>query len=69
MTSDLISPVSGTVVQINKYLTDPVGRGAFIMPLNDDPYNAGWMMVVQLSKPDEVKSLLTYQAYADLVSK
>ena len=69
MSSDLISPVSGTVVQINKFLTDPVGRGAYILPLVDDPYNSGWMLVVKLSKPDELKTLLTAQSYKELVAK
>ena len=70
MTADLISPVSGTLVEINNFLIGLGKQGsALISPINDDPYDAGWMVVVQLSKPDELKSLMSAQSYRDLVAK
>jgi glycine cleavage system H protein len=68
MTSDLISPVSGTIIQFNDFMASLVQTG-LIRPINDDPFNSGWMIVVQISKPDELKSLLSPQKYKELVSK
>ena len=65
--ADLISPVSGTIIEANSYLTMPVGEGAFITPINDAPYNSGWLIVVQLNNPNELTSLLTPQGYVNLL--
>ncbi len=40
-----------------------------ISPVVYDSYNSGWMLVVQLNKPDELKALMTAQSYRDLVTK
>ena len=69
MVADLISPVSGTVIQINDFLLTLMNQGTVLEPVINDPYNGGWMLVVQLSKPDELKSLMTAQNYRDLVAK
>jgi glycine cleavage system H protein len=68
ISTDIFCPVSGTVWQINTYLpelTNPEG----IQILVDDPYGAAWMMVITLSKPDELKTLLTPQQYIALSAK
>ena len=49
--SDLISPVSGTVIEVNEALEDEPEL------LNEDPY-ANWIIKVQMSEPGEVDSLL-----------
>jgi len=57
--SDLYSPVSGTVVEVNEDLPDTPET------LNSSPYEAGWMMVVRMSDPAEVEGLMdaaTYEA-------
>ncbi len=55
--AELISPVSGEIVEINETLeSDP--RQA-----NMDPYGEGWMIRVAIHDPDEVESLLTPQDY------
>ncbi len=59
MNADLITPVSGKIIQTNSSVTARV---------TEDPYNGGWIIVVQLSKPEELKSLLTPQKYRDLVA-
>lgn len=69
MISDLLSPVSGTVLQINDFLISLMIQGTVLEPVINDPYNGGWMIVVQLAKPAELVSLLTAQAYRDLVGK
>ncbi|MBR2637419.1 MAG: glycine cleavage system protein GcvH [Bacteroidaceae bacterium] len=54
--SDLISPVSGTVVEINDALVDQPEL------VNADPY-ANWIIKVQLSDPSEVEKLMDADAY------
>lgn len=61
--ADLISPVTGTVLQTNTYLTYNASA------VNTDPYGQGWLHVVKLSKPEELKDLMTPQEYANLQSQ
>jgi glycine cleavage system H protein len=61
-TNDLYSPVSGVVVEVNHNLEDEPGL------VNLDPYGKGWMIVIELSNPAELDSLLSAEAYQALVS-
>ncbi len=54
--SDLISPISGEVVEVNEALADAPEL------LNNDAY-ANWIIKVRLSDPDEVKALMDAEAY------
>ena len=55
--SDLYTPMSGEVVEVNGALEgDPAA-------LNRDPYGEGWLLKVRLSKPEEAKSLLSPAEY------
>jgi glycine cleavage system H protein len=65
---DIICPVSGSVSQINTYLPE-LKNAEGIQPIIDDPYGAGWLMVMVLSKPEELKALLTPQQYLQFTSK
>ena len=56
-TSDLYSGVSGTIVEVNGELTNNPSL------VNTDPYNAGWMIKVKASNPDETKQLLSADDY------
>ena len=56
-TSELVSPVSGEVVKVNEELKD---RPELI---NDDPYGEGWMLVVKMSNPAELDSLMSADEY------
>ena len=56
-TSELISPIRGEVVSANQELKD---RPELI---NDSPYEEGWMLVVKLSSPDEISSLMNADEY------
>ena len=58
--SDIYSPLTGEVVAINESLATAPET------LNSDPHNAGWLVKIKLSAPNEVKSLLSaadYQSY------
>jgi len=60
--AELISPVSGEVVEINDTIdSDP-------RQVNMDPYGDGWMIKVSLHDPDEIDSLLTPQDYIVYIS-
>jgi glycine cleavage system H protein len=59
-TSELLSPLSGDVVRANEPLKDQPEL------VNDSPYDEGWMLVLKLSDPSELSSLMSvdeYQAY------
>ena len=58
--SDLYAPVSGTVVEINTALQDNPEL------LNADAY-ANWIIAVKLKNPEELKALLSAEAYADML--
>jgi glycine cleavage system H protein len=58
--SDIYSPVSGEVIEINDLLTTKPEK------LNEDPHGAAWLVKLRLTTPDEIKQLLSaeeYQAY------
>lgn len=55
--SDLFSPVSGTVVEVNEALIDNPRL------INTDP-EANWIIKVEMSDPAELDALLDAEAYA-----
>jgi glycine cleavage system H protein len=58
--SELYSPVSGTVVTVNEELADAPET------INEHPFEAGWLVEVEMSNPEELDALLNedvYQAY------
>jgi len=57
--SDVYSPISGTVVEVNGSLSDKPET------INEDAYGEGWMFVVELSNKDELNELLEPDAYAE----
>jgi glycine cleavage system H protein len=61
--SDLISPLSGTVVAINQRVLDEPET------VNADPYGDGWLVRVRLSDPGEVGQLLDGEAYKRFVAE
>lgn len=56
-TSELISPISGEVVEVNDQLRDQPEL------INDSPYDEGWMIAVKMSDPAELDSLMDAQQY------
>jgi glycine cleavage system H protein len=67
MSVELPSPVSGEITDRNAIVL--ATNRAFLGPINTDPYVQGWMLVINLSNPEELKSLLTAEEYALLQSK
>ncbi len=56
--SDLLSPVSGKVLEVNPELED---EPQFV---NEDPYGKGWIIKVEMSNPAELDELLSADDYA-----
>ena len=54
---EVMSPVSGTVIEINAGLNDEPGT------INSDPTGAGWFFKLKLSAPAELETLLDEPAY------
>jgi glycine cleavage system H protein len=61
--SDLISPLSGEVVEVNQRVVDAPET------VNDDPYGEGWLVRIRLTDPDETDGLLDADAYKALLAE
>ncbi len=61
--SDLYSPVSGTVVEVNEKLADDPSL------VNKDPYGEGWMIKIKMSDPSELEKLLDPGEYQKIVEE
>ncbi len=61
-TSDLFSPVSGEVAEVNSALKDEPTL------VNKDPYGKGWMIAIKMSSLSEVDLLISAQEYQALIS-
>jgi glycine cleavage system H protein len=61
--SDLITPVSGSVVAVNEALEDAP------QSLNEQPYEGGWILEVELSNLEELKGLLSEEEYKAFISE
>jgi glycine cleavage system H protein len=59
--SDIYAPISGTVVEVNDALAD---RPQLV---NEDPYGAGWLCVLQASEPGQIDELMDAAAYRALI--
>jgi glycine cleavage system H protein len=61
--SELFAPVSGKVVEVNDPLADAPET------INEDPYEEGWMIVIQPSDAAELQSLMDAKAYRSFVEE
>ena len=59
--SDLYSPVSGEVVEVNATLVDQPEL------VNEDPFNHGWIMRITMSQPSEFDALMTAAEYDEYI--
>lgn len=59
--SDLFSPISGTVLEVNAKLNDAPET------VNSDPYGDGWMIKMSIGDQAELEGLLSAEAYGELV--
>ncbi|XP_054164895.1 glycine cleavage system H protein, mitochondrial-like [Oppia nitens] len=55
--SEIFTPVSGRIVQINEKLEDKPGM------VNTSCYDEGWLFKIELSKPQEIDKLMDEQSY------
>lgn len=59
--SDLFSPLSGEVIDVNKQLADQPEV------INKDPYEDGWIIKIKLSESSEINNLLDKKKYEELI--
>jgi glycine cleavage system H protein len=60
--SDIYAPVSGTVVEANDALTQSPAL------VNTDPFGQGWLFVLKVADPDDLKNLKDATAYKEQIS-
>jgi glycine cleavage system H protein len=61
--SDVYSPVSGKVIEINQSAVDEPKL------VNDDPYGNGWLIRLEFAKPSELDALMDSNVYGKLVTE
>ncbi len=59
--SDLYSPISGKVVEVNNGLVDDPSQ------VNKDPQGSAWMVKIESDRPDSIKELMDSAAYSKFV--
>jgi len=59
--SEIYAPISGTIKKVNESLEDTPEI------INEDPYDDGWLVEIELSKKEEVDELLDADAYKKLL--
>lgn len=59
--SELFTPVSGEVVEVNEALKDKPEL------VNTDPYGDGWMVKIKLSDPSEFEELMAADEYEEYI--
>jgi glycine cleavage system H protein len=57
--SDIYAPVKGTVVEANKALETDPGL------INREPYGQGWIFVLKIDNPDDLKNLKDAATYKE----
>jgi glycine cleavage system H protein len=65
-TSSVISPVGGTVIEVNEELSESPEV------INEDPYGKGWIAVVEMENPSDLDDLMDvndYEKYLEEESK
>ncbi|MAW96365.1 MULTISPECIES: glycine cleavage system protein GcvH [unclassified Leeuwenhoekiella] len=59
--SDLFLPLSGEITEFNAALESEPEM------VNEDPYGKGWMIKIKFSDADELDTLLSVDAYQELI--
>jgi glycine cleavage system H protein len=60
--AELYAPLSGTVLEVNSELAN---APEFV---NDDPYDAGWLVVIEVADSEESNLLMSAEHYEDYVA-
>ncbi len=61
--SEVFSPVSGKIAEVNEPLMDAPDM------LNEDPYDEGWMVKIELSNSSEIDDLMDPNGYKQYVQE
>jgi glycine cleavage system H protein len=61
--ADLYAPVSGLVVEVNTEVLDSPEI------INDDPYDGGWLLVIEMTDAEELKLLMSADDYLEQVEE
>ncbi|MUV12725.1 glycine cleavage system protein GcvH [Noviluteimonas gilva] len=61
--SDVYTPVTGKVVEVNAALTDKPET------INEDAYGDGWILVIEAEEPEQLNELLGPDDYAELLEE
>lgn len=61
--ADLYAPVSGLVVEVNTEVLDSPEI------VNDDPYDGGWLLVIEMADAEELKLLMSADDYLEQVAE
>jgi len=61
--SDMFMPISGEVIDFNQSLE------ANPEIINTDPYGEGWIIKIKITKPEEIKELLSSEQYKEVIEE
>ena len=61
--TDIYAPVTGKVIEVNAKLSTVPET------VNNNPYEDGWMIKIEMSNPEELDTLLTDKEYEKLVTQ
>ena len=61
--SDLVAPVSGTIVEVNDTVMDEPGI------INDDAMNDGWLVRIEMDTEKELANLMRAPDYKKMIQK
>lgn len=59
--TDLFMPVTGKILEMNSDLEDVPES------INDQPYEEGWIIKIEMTNSKELESLLSYEDYKELI--
>jgi len=59
--SDLFAPISGEIIEVNNELTNSPQL------MNSDPENSGWYMKIKLNDVEDLKKLMNYDEYKEII--
>ncbi|KAB2489492.1 glycine cleavage system protein GcvH [Priestia endophytica] len=61
--SEIYAPVSGTIIRVNEELQDAPEI------MNEQPYEAGWLVEIELSSSGELQALLNEEQYQIFINE
>ncbi len=59
--SPVYAPLSGEVLEVNEKLNDAPET------INNDPYGEGWIAVIKIEDPEEIKNLMSAREYEEMI--